>query len=86
MKKAVWLNVVVATLIAVGALCSPFFAAAVFSYDPSLTMNGWVLALLGSVESVVAGTTVIAAARLNRWFFLQRMRRALRVLASGQPD
>ncbi len=61
----------------VGALSSPIFAAIVFLFLPFLTTNGWVLALLGSTESVVAGLTVVAAHRVNRWRFQTRVRRAL---------
>jgi len=62
----------------VGAVASPVVAACVFSLVPIWTHNGWVLALLGSVESVVAGLTVIGSAHLNTWRFRLRMRRALR--------
>ena len=32
--------------------------------------NGWVLAIVGSTESIVAGLTVIFAGRLNEWRFM----------------
>lgn len=62
----------------IGALASPLVAAAVFSLAPTLTKNGWILALLGSTESVVASITVFCAARLNRWRFRDRVRKAIR--------
>lgn len=68
----------------IGALCSPLTAAIVFSFFPHLTRNGWVLALLGSTESVVASLTVIAAHRIHRWLFRMRVRRALTRLISTQ--
>jgi hypothetical protein len=61
----------------VGALSSPFMAALVFTFMPALTHNGWILALLGSTESIVASLTVIAAGRINRSLFRARVRRAI---------
>jgi hypothetical protein len=62
----------------IGALSSPLVASVIFSLVPILTKNGWVLALLGSVESVVASVTVLCAAQLNRWRFRAIVRRAIR--------
>jgi len=53
----------------------------VFTLLTPLVHNGWVLALLGSVESLVAGATVIAAVRMNRWVFRRRMRKEIIRLA-----
>jgi hypothetical protein len=61
----------------VGAVASPIMAAIIFSFFPELTKNGWVLALLGSTESVVASLTVMAAGHLNRWRFRRRVARAI---------
>lgn len=61
----------------IGALASPVLAAVVFAGFPELTKNGWVLALLGSTESVVASLTVMAAGRVNRLRFRSRVRRAI---------
>lgn len=61
----------------IGALASPFTAAIIFSFFPELTKNGWVLALLGSVESVVASVTVMLAGNVNRWRFRTNVRRAI---------
>lgn len=62
----------------VGASVSPIAAAIVFTLFPDLTKNGWVLALLGSTESVVASLTVIAASQVNRLRFRSRVRAAIR--------
>ena len=61
----------------IGAAAAPMVAAIVFVEFPELVHNGLVLALLGSVESVVAGLTVILAARLNRERFRSRIKREL---------
>ncbi len=59
-----------------GAVVSPFIAATVFILAPASASNGWVLALLGSVESVVAGLTVHAARQIDRALFRARVRKA----------
>lgn len=64
----------------IGAIASPINAAIVFTFAPELTKNGWVLALLGSTESVVASLTVMAAAKVNRMRFQARIRKALRAV------
>lgn len=56
-----------------GAFAAPIMSAIVFVGFPQIVHNGWVLALLGSVESIVAGLTVIAAVRLNRYMFRRRV-------------
>lgn len=61
----------------VGALSSPVVAATIFSFFPELTKNGWVLAMLGSTEAIVASLTVMAAGRLNRFRFRRRISRAI---------
>jgi hypothetical protein len=66
-----------------GAAASPVVSAFVFSYFSSALSNGWVLALLGSVESLVAGITVVTASRLEKALFRARMRRELRRIAGG---
>lgn len=60
-----------------GAGCSPFVAALVFFIWPNLSHNGWILAMLGSTESIVAGITVVASKRIERWLFHSRARRAI---------
>ncbi len=63
----------------IGAACSPVLAALVFSFFPELSKNGWILAGLGSVESIVAGLAVYNAKFVEKaWFrhkILGRMRR-----------
>ncbi len=61
----------------VGAVCSPIMAALIFGSFTHLVENGWVLALLGSVESLVAGAVVIASASFERSLFRFKVRRAL---------
>ncbi len=63
-----------------GAVCSPLIAAIVFILVPSWSHNGWILALLGSIESMVAGISVMGATRLERWQFTQKMRQALKAV------
>lgn len=48
-----------------GAIASPIAAAAIFVFFPEITHNGWVLATLGTTESIVAGITVLLAKKLN---------------------
>ncbi|MEK7116328.1 MAG: hypothetical protein AAB879_02960, partial [Patescibacteria group bacterium] len=62
----------------VGALASPIFAAIIFSQYTSLVSNGWILALLGSTEAVVAGMTVMSATRIERALFRRTVMRAMR--------
>ncbi len=38
-----------------------------------LMHNGWVLAAIGSTESIVAGLTVIGSSRINEWRFKRRL-------------
>jgi hypothetical protein len=61
----------------IGAILSPLIAAIVFIGAPAITANGWVLALLGSIESIVAGIAVMTATHFNRWRFHSRVRKAL---------
>lgn len=56
-----------------GAIASPTTAAVVFGFFPQITHNGWVLALLGTTESIVAGFTVILAKKINTIRFRQRL-------------
>lgn len=69
----------------VGAIASPLVAAVIFSRFTGLVSNGWILALLGSTESVVAGLTVISAPRIERALFRSRIRRALQNIVGGGP-
>lgn len=63
-----------------GALVSPCVAAVVFVGFSEWTSNGWILALLGSVESIVAGLAVAFSGRVERWLFARRVERAVRAL------
>lgn len=65
----------------IGALASPLFAAIIFVLFTRLTSNGWVLALLGSTESIVASLTVISAPRIERWIFRRKVRTAMEQIA-----
>ena len=67
----------------VGAFASPILAAVIFLSAPSLISNGWLLALLGSTESIVGGLTVICAGRIERLMFRLRVQRALVNIVSG---
>lgn len=76
----------------IGALASPFVGLLVFNLFHGLVHNGWVLALLGSVESLVAGATVLLARRLNEYRFDQQLERwiktpetAHRTVQKNQP-
>lgn len=51
----------------IGAVASPIIAGLVFLLLPSLTHNGWVLAMLGTMETLIAGLTVLIARRLGEW-------------------
>lgn len=42
-----------------------------------LMHNGWVLAVIGSTESIVAGLTVISAHRFNEWRFRRKVGRMI---------
>ena len=64
----------------IGAFCAPCLAALVFSLAPNLSKNGWILATLGSTESIVAGITVICSKRLEKNLFRYKIRLALRSL------
>jgi len=68
----------------IGALCSPFAAAAVFILSPGLSHNGWILAILGSVESIVAGFTVMSATQIEKWLFTHKVRQALKNTVSAE--
>lgn len=57
----------------IGAGMSPLIAIAVFVLLPQLTHNGWVLALLGTTETVVAGGTVMFARSINNRRYARRI-------------
>jgi len=64
-----------------GALCSPIIAGLVFTFFPELSKNGWILAALGSVESIVAGLAVYNAKFIERAWFRHKILSAMRRMA-----
>jgi hypothetical protein len=61
----------------VGALVSPIAAMIVFVGLPFFVHNGWVLALLGTAETLTAGLFVVIARRLNALRFQLTLSRLL---------
>lgn len=59
----------------VGAACAPFIG--ILGAYFGLMSNGWVLAAIGSTESIVAGLTVISAGKINDWRFRRKLRKLL---------
>ena len=55
-----------------GALLAPFMG--IIGSVLGLMHNGWVLATIGSTESIVAGLTVIFADRINEWRFHKKLK------------
>lgn len=49
-----------------------------------LMHNGWILAAIGSTESIVAGITVVLADRINEWRFHRSLSK--RIQSSKQPS
>ncbi len=58
-----------------GASLAPVFG--ILGAGLGLMHNGWVLAAIGSTESIVAGITVLSAGYLNNWKFERSLRRLL---------
>lgn len=61
----------------IGALMAPFMG--ILGSVLGLMHNGWILAGIGSTESIVAGLTVIFASRINE----RRFRKKLKILLRG---
>lgn len=59
----------------VGAACAPFMG--ILGAYLGLMSNGWVLAAIGSTESIVAGFTVIMAGRINDRRFRRKLQKLL---------
>lgn len=60
----------------IGALLAPVMGmVAAFAGWMS---NGWILAAVGSTESIVAGITVISAGRINEWRFRRKIQGKMR--------
>ncbi len=62
----------------IGGVLSPIISMAVFVWFPQFVHNGWVLAMLGTAETITAGTVVILARRLNSFKFQLDLNRFLR--------
>ena len=61
-----------------GALMSPLISMTVFVWLPFTVHNGWVLALLGTTETITAGVVVILARRINALKFQLELNALLR--------
>ncbi len=58
-----------------GAACSPLLG--IVGALLGLLQNGWVLAIIGSTESIIAGLTVIFASRIGEWRFRRRLQKLI---------
>lgn len=58
-----------------GALMAPVMGMIAAALD--LMHNGWILALVGSTEGIVAGLTVINSNRINAWKFRRSLERRI---------
>jgi hypothetical protein len=58
-----------------GAVASPLSAMLVFGVFTFLLHNGWILAILGSTETIVAGSTVLIARKLNNLKYKKTIKR-----------
>ena len=63
----------------IGSGLSPLVSMTIFLWFPQFVHNGWVLATLGTAESLTAGFVVIVARRLNTLKFQLELNRLLRV-------
>jgi len=62
----------------IGGIVSPLASMIVFTWFPQFVHNGWVLAMLGTAETMTAGTVVILARQLNQLKFQLDLNRLLR--------
>lgn len=67
----------------IGGVASPVISMIVFVGAPQFVHNGWILALLGTTETITAGVVVILARRLNTLKFQFALLRLIR--AQGSP-
>jgi len=67
----------------IGAVSSPIVAGLIFAFFPHLTHNGWVLAMLGTTETLVAGLTVLIARVWNEWMLNRDLKEAIRAARRG---
>lgn len=59
----------------IGALLAPIMG--IIGSLLGLMHNGWILAGIGSTESIVAGITVISAGHINEWRFRKKLRKMM---------
>jgi predicted permease len=59
----------------IGAACAPVMG--ILGAVTGLMSNGWVLAAIGSTESIVAGITVILGDRINEWRFRRKLKKQI---------
>lgn len=59
----------------IGALMAPIMG--IIGSLLGVMHNGWVLASIGSTESIVAGITVISASHVNEWRFRNKMKKLI---------
>ncbi len=60
-----------------GAICTPIGAVTMFIVKPAWIYNGWALALVGSLEPIIAGAVVMSAKYLHEAWFHRKIRRQL---------
>lgn len=60
----------------IGVSCAPLMG--MLGAITGVMHNGWILAAIGSTESILAGITVIFADHINEWRFARRLRRLIR--------
>lgn len=60
----------------IGALMAPVMG--IIASVLGVMHNGWVLATVGSTESIVAGITVISAGSLNEWRFHRKLKKMIK--------
>ncbi len=69
----------------IGAVCSPLIAGSIFLFFPSLTHNGWILAMLGTMETLIAGLTVVVARSVNEWRLRHDLHEAITAAKEKKP-
>ncbi len=67
----------------IGAALSPLISMTVFVGFPQFVHNGWVLALLGTTETITAGVVVILSRQLNTLKFQFELSRLLRMQSTA---
>jgi hypothetical protein len=69
----------------IGAIASPIIAGSIFAFFPHLTHNGWILAMLGTTETMVAGLTVLIARTIGEWMLTKELESAIEAAQKGAP-